>query len=89
VVQEAREKAAAVDRQQDFERRERALARRRRRLERQLEELRADLEDEERERHLLIEEGRARKAQLQADRLAMERSRQGMAPAEEGAGDGS
>jgi circadian clock protein KaiC len=89
LAQEARGKAAAVDQQQEFERRAGALARRRRRLERQIEDLRADLEEEERERHLLMEEGRMREAQLQADRLNIERSRQGMAPAEEGSGDGN
>jgi circadian clock protein KaiC len=75
VAQEAREKAAAVGQQQDLERKARALARRRRQLERQVEELRADLEDEERERHLLMEEGRSREAQLEIDRVDMERSR--------------
>jgi circadian clock protein KaiC len=89
LAQEARARAAAVGQQQELERRARALARRRRQLERQIEDLRADLEQEERELHLLREEGRMQEAQLQADRLSMERSRQGVAPAKEGSGDGS
>ena len=87
LAQEARDRAEAVGQEQKFERRARALARRRRRLERQLEELRAKLEDEEHERRLLMEQARAQEAQLQADRLNMERSRQGMAPANKGLGD--
>jgi circadian clock protein KaiC len=88
LAQETRQKAAAADQQQELGRRERALARRRRQLERQIEDLRAELEDEERERHLLEEEARLREAQLEADRLNMERSRQGVAPAKGGSGDG-
>ena len=38
---------------------------------------------------LLMEEGRIQEAQLQADRLNMERSRQPMAPTREGKDDGS
>jgi circadian clock protein KaiC len=89
LAQEARDRAQAVDQAQEFERRARGLARRRRQLERQIEDLHADLEDEERERHLLMEQARAREAQLQIDRAKMERSRQGMAPGKEGSGDGS
>jgi circadian clock protein KaiC len=89
LTQETRERAAAVARQQELERRARALMRRRRQLERQIEDLRADLEQEERELHLLIEEGRLEQEQLQADRLNMERSRQPMAPTREGKDDGS
>ena len=54
-----------------------------------IHDLRADLEQEEREMHLLMEEGRRQEAQLQADRSNMERSRRGMAPAKEGSGDAS
>ena len=89
LAQETRERAAAVAREQELERKARALTRRRRQLERQIEDLRADLEQEERELHLLMEEGRLEEEQLQADRLDMERSRQGMAPARGGSGDGS
>jgi circadian clock protein KaiC len=89
LAQEARDRAEGVGQEQEFERKARALARRRRQLERQIEELRADLEDEERERHLLIEEARARETQRQTDRSNLERSRKGMTRAEEGLGDGS
>ena len=89
LAQETRARAATVGQQQELERKARALTRRRRQLERQIEDLRADLEQEERELHLLREEGRMQEAQLQADRLSMERSRQGVAPAKEGSGDGS
>jgi circadian clock protein KaiC len=89
VAQEARDRAEAVGQEQELERRAHALARRRRQLERQLEELRAELEDEERERHLLMEQACAREAQLRTDRLNLERSRQGTASAIEGSGDGS
>ena len=89
LAQEARERAAAAARQQELERKARALTRRRRQLERQIEDLRADLEQEERELHLLMEGGRIQEAQLQADRLSMERSRQGIAPTRKGSDDGS
>jgi circadian clock protein KaiC len=89
LAQEARERAAAVGEQQELERKARALTRRRRHLERQIEDLRADLEQEERELHLLMEEARLQEGQLQADRLNMERSRQGMVPTKEGSSDGS
>jgi circadian clock protein KaiC len=88
LAQEARERAAAVARQQELERKTRALTRRRRQLERQIEDLRADLEQEERELHLQMEERRSQEEQLQADRLSMERSRQAVAPTGEGQGDG-
>jgi circadian clock protein KaiC len=89
LAQETRERAAAAARQQELERKARALTHRRRQLERQIEDLRADLEQEERELHLLMEGGRIQEAQLQADRLSMERSRQGIAPTRKGSDDGS
>jgi circadian clock protein KaiC len=89
LAQEARDELEAVGQQQELERKARAVAQRRRQLERQIEDLRAELEDEEHERHRLMDEGRRRETQLRADELNMERSRQGMAPAKEGLGDGS
>jgi circadian clock protein KaiC len=75
LAQEARERAEAVHHQQELERKARALVRQRRQLERQLDELRADLEEQEREANLLTEQDRGREARQHADRLDMQRSR--------------
>lgn len=75
LAQETREREAMLAREQDIERRTRALGRRRRQLERQIEDLRAELESEEHEMTVLAEEVRDRETQLEADRLGMARSR--------------
>jgi circadian clock protein KaiC len=89
LAQEARDEVEAVGQQQERERKARALARRRRQLERQIEDLRAELEDEEHERHRLMEDAPRRETQLRANRSNIERSHRGMAPAKEGLGGGS
>ncbi len=71
LAQEARERAAAAQRQQDVERRRRDLARRREAIERQVAELRAGLETEEQEVLTLVGEDEAREAALERDRAAV------------------
>jgi circadian clock protein KaiC len=71
LAQEAREQAAAAQRQQDIERRQRDLGRRRAAVERQVAELRAGLEVEEQEVLTLLGEDVAREAALERDRAAV------------------
>ncbi len=76
LVQEAKDKAAALAREQDLERRNRELERRRREVMAQIEMLQAQLASEEAETGLLNREGAGREDQLGADRVAMGVSRQ-------------
>jgi circadian clock protein KaiC len=73
---EAKDKAAALARAQDMERRSRELERKRRETAAQIEILQAQLASEEAEVDLLNREGSAREDQLAADRVAMGESRQ-------------
>jgi len=75
VVQEAKEKAAALARRQDIERRERELERRRAALEAQIAKLRADFEGEQDELRRLVNEGQQREATLEADEKVVARRR--------------
>jgi circadian clock protein KaiC len=75
LTQVSRERAAALRRQQEAERRQRDLARRREAAERQIAEMRAALEAEEEEIALLQSEDAAREAALNHDREAMARHR--------------
>ena len=82
LAQEAKDKAAALVREQDMERRNRELERKRREVAAQIEILEAQLASEEAEAALLNREGAAREDQLEADRVAMGVNRQaGATPA--------
>jgi circadian clock protein KaiC len=82
LVQEAKDQAAVLLREQDVERRSRELEQRRRDIAAQLEALQAQLAGETAEQALLKREVVAQKDRLAADRVAMERSRHaGPAPA--------
>jgi circadian clock protein KaiC len=86
LAQEAKDKAAALVREQDMERRSRELERKRREINAQIEVLQAALAAETTEEMLLNREGVAREDQLAADRVAMGVSRQTRArPAKPGA----
>jgi circadian clock protein KaiC len=76
LAQEARDKAAALVREQEMERRSRELKRKRHEITAQIEILQAQLASEEAETALLNSEGTAREDQLGADRVAMGVSRQ-------------
>jgi circadian clock protein KaiC len=76
LVQEAKDKAAALVREQEMERRTRELERKRREIMAQIDVLRAQLASEEAEQALLNREGGAREDQLYTDRVAMGASRQ-------------
>lgn len=76
LAQEAKDKASALVRQQEIERRSRVNARKRRELEAQIEVLKAQLESEKAETDLLNSEADERRDQLSADRTAMGISRQ-------------
>ena len=75
LVQEAKDKAAALVRVQDMERRSRELERKRREIAAQIEILQAQLASDAVEGDLLNREGVAREDQLAADRVAMGMSR--------------
>jgi circadian clock protein KaiC len=77
LAQEAKDKATALVRAQDMERRSRELERKRREITAQIEALQAQLASAEDERALLNREGVAREDQLAADRVDMGTSRQG------------
>jgi circadian clock protein KaiC len=82
LAQEAQDKAAALVREQDMERRSRELERKRREIEAQIEILQAQLAGQVDEAELLNREGVAREDQLAADRVTMGASRQtGATPA--------
>ena len=74
--QEAKDKAAALIRAQDMERRSRELERKRREITAQIEALRAQLASNEDEEAFLNRDRVAREDQLAADRVAMGTSRQ-------------
>jgi len=76
LAQEAKDKAAALVREQNMERRNRELERKRREIAAQIETLQAQLASEEAETALIDREGAAREDQLDADRVAMGVSRQ-------------
>ncbi len=75
LAQEAREKAAAMARQQEVERRRRELARKREALEARLEALRLDFEAEQEETERIIAQEEAREARILEDRTDMARVR--------------
>ena len=75
LAQEAKDKAAVLAREQDMERRNRELDRRRREITAQIEILQAQLASDEAETALLNREGAAREDQLDADRVAMSKTR--------------
>jgi circadian clock protein KaiC len=75
VAQEARERELALQIEQETERRSLDFARRRRRIEAQIEELQAQLADEEQELTGLASEAAARKRQAADDRVLMGVSR--------------
>jgi circadian clock protein KaiC len=75
LAQEAREKAAAMARQQEVERRRRELARKREALEARLEALRLEFEAEQEETERIIAQEEAREARLLDDRQDMARVR--------------
>lgn len=79
LAQEAKEKAAALIRQQEIERRNRDIGRKRREIAAQIEALQAQLESESAEVDLLASEAGALNDQLAADRTAMAASRQASA----------
>jgi circadian clock protein KaiC len=70
--QEAKDRAAEIERQQDIERRSREVERKRREIEARIADLRAQLADEE----LLGQQAVLRDNQFAADRVAMAKSRQ-------------
>jgi circadian clock protein KaiC len=76
LAQEAEDKAAALIREQEMQRRSRELARKRREIKAQIEVLQAQLESETAEETLLNRQDIARTEQLSADRVAMGVSRQ-------------
>jgi circadian clock protein KaiC len=76
LAQEAKDRATALAREQDMERRSRELEQKRREIAAQIEILRVQLAGEEAEVALLNREGIAREDQLAIDRVAMEMNRQ-------------
>jgi circadian clock protein KaiC len=76
LAQEAKDRALAVVREQDMERRDREIERRRREVTAQIDILQAQLASEEAEAALLNAEDIARADQLASDRVAMGASRQ-------------
>jgi circadian clock protein KaiC len=76
LAQEAKDKAVALVRAQDMERRSRELERKRREITAQIEALQAQLASDEVEAALVNREDVAREDQLTADRVAMGTSRQ-------------
>jgi circadian clock protein KaiC len=75
LAQEARERAAALARDQEVERKRRDFERRRQALEAQIAAIRADLEAGEEELQQAVAEARGREEQLVLDRADMARSR--------------
>jgi len=84
VAQEARERAAALTRQHEIERRKRELDRRRQALEAEIASKREQFASEEEELMTLLDEDRAAAEQAARDRTAMGRSRRAGAPATDG-----
>jgi circadian clock protein KaiC len=75
LAQAAKERAAALTRAQDIQRRQRELDRKRREVESQIAALRGALESEEQELALALNQAQGREEQLVMDRKAMARSR--------------
>jgi circadian clock protein KaiC len=75
VAQEARERARSIEQKHEMERRNLDFARRRRKIEAQIEELRAQLADEQSELAALADEATARDAQAADERTRMSASR--------------
>jgi len=75
LAQEARERERSLQERQDAERRTQEFARRRRRLEAQIEELQAQLADEQTEAQIVAAETAARDAQAADERVRMGESR--------------
>ncbi|MFZ1933923.1 MAG: circadian clock protein KaiC [Thermoguttaceae bacterium] len=75
LTQEAREKAEALARRQEIERKQRELERKKRILDAQIAELRAEFEAQEEELGLAISQQKLRETQVAADRVAMGQSR--------------
>jgi circadian clock protein KaiC len=82
LAQQAKDRAAALLREQDIERRSREMERKRREITAQIEILQAQLANEEAEVALLKREGTAHADQLAFDRVAMEVSRRTRAGAD-------
>jgi len=80
LAQEAKERAAAVTRQQEVERRRRELARKREALEARLEALRLEFEAEQEEAERIIAQEEAREARFLEDRKEMARVRKADKP---------
>jgi circadian clock protein KaiC len=76
LAREAKEKAAALVREQDIRRRQRELDRKRQAVEAQVAALRSGLEAEQEELELALAQARGREQQLENERLEMARSRQ-------------
>ncbi|SRR5579871_2772311 len=83
LAQETQDKAAALVREQEIQRRSRDLERKRREITAQIEALRAQLASEVDEETLLNRESVVREEQLATDRVAMGKSRQTAATAAE------
>jgi circadian clock protein KaiC len=81
-AQEAREKASALARQQEIDRRRRELDRKRLALDAHVAAQRAQLEAEEEEMKVLLDQDEAAAARLREDREAMGRSRRADEPGE-------
>ena len=77
IAQEAKEKAEALVRAQDIEKKQEALERKRSALEAQMKVLKMDFGAEELELERIIDEQRSREQQLQIERNAMDRLRRG------------
>jgi len=77
VAQEARDKAAAVTREQELEAQRLLLERKRRALDAEIERLRLDFEAEQAQFERAIAQGEARERALARDRAALEQSRHG------------
>jgi circadian clock protein KaiC len=77
IAQEAKEKAEALVRAQDIEKKQEALERKRSALEAQMKVMKLDFGAEELELERVIGEQRSREMQLQVEREAMDRFRRG------------
>src|SRR5262249_23257775 len=75
LAQEAKDMAAQLVRAQEMERRSRDIERKRRELKAPIDVLQAQLESDETQTSPLNREGAARRDQLEADRVAMGKSR--------------
>jgi circadian clock protein KaiC len=77
IGQEARERAAALARRQELDRKQRELERKRKALEAQIEAMRAEFAAAEEETHLLVSQDQEREDVLTQDRTDMTRRRGG------------